>query len=416
MRRGEAEQSGWLRRLLIEPHRHRRVSVPFWGIIAVACVAVAIVTGARPLHALAFVEVRGWLEAWSAGLDVYAIPALRVDYPPNALLILAPLRWLPGDHDVAVYAVLNAIIAVTTAWLLVSVTARLARITLSRAERLPYVLIVLSLAPLRVSIWNGQTSPLVLLLCLLSVRLWNVSATLSGVCLGFAAMKPHVALAFVLPALFARRWRELAASAATVAVLFGAYCLSVNVTPGQVLAEYWMRLIDVYGGADFFQGELDMRPLLIAMSGAYGVGEPLFLSGAIALGLGVLVLTYRARRNLDAEFAVFAAAITVCISVFPFRRHGALLIVPTLLYTLWRGRGRATAPLDQPRWLAALVLALFAIDLPFVAHYTLRAFHPAWVVYAPLAHHVNRLLILMCLVATMLNLWRIPRRRSARYN
>jgi hypothetical protein len=106
----------------------------------------------------------------------------------------------------------------------------------------------------------------------------------------------------------------------------------------------------------------------------------------------------------------------VCISVFPFRRHGALLIVPTLLYTLWRVRGRHDAPLDQPRWLAALVLALFAIDLPFVAHYALRVVQPDWVTYAPLAHHVNRLLILMCLVATMLNLWRVPRRRQARYN
>lgn len=379
-----------------------------WGCLTVVCLASGYYFADNPTGSEAFFTVREWLSAWRSGANVYALN-LFADYPPNALVFLSPLSLFPQENGHMIFAAINVVVCVASSWMLVGLTAGYAGISLTRLERLTYALMLLVMSPSRVAVWNGQTSPLLILFCCLALRLaprWPLTA---GLLMGIGMSKPHVAFGFALLGMFSGMWVMLFSSAATVIAAWCIYSFSVGQSPVAVFFDYTSTLLGLYGGPQFLRAEADVRPFFVDFFGAYTIGEPLFLLTAAVLGALLLWLTWRGRNNNDVGVWVMASALMWCIAVFPFRRYGLMLMAPTMLLMLWR-------PGLSERALTGVALMIFVLvaDVPFLIRHSVLTLGPGWAQhYAPATHYVNRALTAICLTIAFTVLNRVTRTRVA---
>src|SRR6185295_19910064 len=89
----------------------------------------------------------------------------------------------------------------------------------------------------------------------------------SGVSLGLALAKPHIAGPMMLWAIFARRTRLVAAAVTVVAVLFALYCARAHVGPVDVVDGYARILLSFYAGTEALVGRTSLRPWWTAFAG-----------------------------------------------------------------------------------------------------------------------------------------------------
>ena len=384
----------------MRPHRDLRLAIAVWGTLAVVCLVAGLLLGRFGCY----IEVRNWMSFWRSGTNVYG-HNLGVDYPPNALVFLFPLSLFSAQHGQLWFAGLNSVICVATAWVIVSLTSGYAGLRLTRPERLAYVLMLLVWSPTRVAIWAGQTTPFLILCCCLSLRLVQWSPVVAGVLLAVGASKPHVALGFVLMAMFCRMWKMVAVSAVTTIGAIGVYAASVARSPVEIIGQYLSTLFRIYGGPGFFRGDVDLRPFFVDLASNYATGEWLFLSTMMVSGLALLWLIWRARKRIEASVWVLAAGLMWTTAFLPINRYGLLLIAPTVLLTLWRT--------DLTKWaldVVAVAIALIVADLPTLVRHVPLDRAPALLArLAPRAHYIDRLAIAACLMLAFTGLARASR-------
>ncbi len=385
--------------LFVVPHRRVGPAIYFWGLIALVSMSCAL--WVADAHSDAYWEIRQWLEIWrTGGTDIYPLRVLGVDYPPHAIIILWPLLGIPRSVAGDTYAILNVFMCGVSTWLLVSVMSRLMTVSLTRLERTTYVLMLLAWSSVRVSIWSGQTTPLVLLLLCLSLRMADRFPIAAGIVLGLGTLKPHVAMGFLLVFWLQKRFSSLIAATLTIGVLFCAYCASVGRSVPFVLGEYYHLLVGIYGGSLFLRGEVDIRPFFIDVIRDYSVGESLFLATAAVTGALVIWFSWRVRSRENAMALILSTAVLWSLEVFPFRRYGLTLVAPFVLYLLWD-------PHVSRRTLQALGVVVFSIviDVPFLVRHAIE-----WSGWAsgraiePWFHYTNRFAILGFFVAALLRL------------
>ena len=75
---------------------YSRRTLDRWLVVITAIAAAKLTEGILRLYVGDLDKVVGWIRQWVAGVDPYRGPDSRVDYPPEALLILAPLSLLSG--------------------------------------------------------------------------------------------------------------------------------------------------------------------------------------------------------------------------------------------------------------------------------------------------------------------------------
>lgn len=394
-----------VRGLLVRPHHDVRAALLFWGPLAVACLVAGFMVADNPSRSDAYFEVRNWLAMWRLGINVYEVPGLLVDYPPHALVFLSPMMLFPAASGELVFAGFNVLICIATSWTIVSLTAGYAGVSLSRVERLAYVLMLLVWSPTRVGIWNGQTSPLLILCCCLALRLSAWSSIVAGVLMAVGMSKPHLALGFALLATFFRMWKMLAVAAFTTIAAALVYVATVHKGPIEVLQQYIGNLFSVYGGPSFLRAEVDIRPFFTDLIGNYAIAEPLYLLTASILGTMLLYFAWRGRHNIDAGVWVMSSGLMWSIAIFPFRRYGMLLLAPTVLMLLWRPR----VSKHTLTWAGAIIF-LIAADLPFVIrHIGMQFGPPSGASYGPYLHYINRMVTVTCLIASFVTLARLSR-------
>lgn len=391
-----------IRRLLIRPHRDVRLALIVWGTLAAICLASGPLLGRFGCYG----EVRYWLTIWGTGLDVYQLP-LGVDYPPHTLVFFSPLLLFPAHYGATLFAVLNVLVCIAAAWSIVALTSGYAGWSLSRRERLAYVLMLLVWSPTRVGIWAGQTSPAMILCCCLALRLSASQPVLAGLLLGVGASKPHIALGFYLMAVYCRMWTTVAIAVATVSSAVLAYAWSVARSPVEVMAQYISTLFSVYSGPRFYRGEVDLRPLFVDLIGfgEYQIGESLYLATMLVTGVALLWLAWRVRNRFSAAVWVLAAGLTWTTAFLPVNRYGVTLIAPTVLLTLWRP--------NVSRFMLnviAVVIAVIVADLPTLARHGMLSYLPAPIAHlAPHIHYFDRFVIGACLVISFTALVRASR-------
>lgn len=398
---GQRARLSVLERLLVRPHEDTRLALMVWGAFAVAAVIAGILVADDPTRSEGYFTVRHWIEVWRSGANVYEMN-LAVDYPPQALIFLSPLAWFPAVHGEQWFAALNSVLCIAAAWYLVSLTSGYAGVVLTRAERLAYVLMLVASSPTRVCIWNGQTTPLVILACCFALHMATRAPYAAALALAVGLSKPHVAIGFLLFAVFLRLWKLVSLAALTAVSAALVYTATVSRSPWLVFRQYIDTLFGVYGGPKFLRGEIDIRPFFVDLLGDYAIGETAFLATSCALGALLLGLIWRARHNPHAAVWVMAASLMWAMAVFPFRRYGLLLIAPAVLLFLWN-------PGVRRRWLilAGIAIFLIAADLPFLIRHAMIDYgSPLAAAYAPLTHYVNRLIIVACLVTSFTSLAR----------
>jgi hypothetical protein len=252
--------------------------------------------------------------------------------------------------------------------------------------------------------WGGvrtllEFSRVSMTLAFLAIVYADARPVASGVSLGLALAKPHLAGPVMLWALFTRR-RRLAASAATVvAAGFAAYCLRAHVNPCDVVKGYASILLSFYSGTEALVGRTSLRPWWMALAGHQALGETLWGCGALLLLIVPCAIAMR-DRQLSAERAAAAPALFCLWSLLTIYHIGnnLILLLPAFAFLLL---------VDDPasfRWRVGVASAIqIAMMLDVPVHLAPRV--PDRGALFLLVRDFDRVVVLVTFVAVAL-LWR----------
>src|SRR6185295_18158072 len=138
-----------------------------------------------PARAAGLRTMYGWCGRWLAGDGLYTAADAGTDYPPNAIVMLSPLAWLPWPWLVPLWTALGLALAPVLAYLVIR--------GVSPGDR-----VVAAVPMLLFLCWTStrtllQFTALSMALAFLSLRLADAHRLASGVALGLALFKPHIA-------------------------------------------------------------------------------------------------------------------------------------------------------------------------------------------------------------------------------
>lgn len=326
----------------------------FWAIVALANLGIGILLAFDPERAGDFQTVRSWTTRWLFdGADLYTPPDSGTDYPPHAIVVLAPLALLPSKISVPAWAALNLLLAVLAPVL----AARVARRDASAVD--VSCLVVLFLA------WSGtrtllQFTLLVMVLGLSSMAAAERRPAWGGVCLGLAMMKPQIGVPFFLWALLARRWRVVAVCCLTVAIGSLLWCAWAWAPPFRIATRY-LEILGVYYWAEgAFVGVTKLEPLFAA-SLSTGSARTFHVIASLLLLAVVCVEGWWTHREGPARlYPAPAMAAAWSLLTFYHLTYSMVLLLPAAA-ALWLDQEEKTA--RQRRivfWLLQFALVLDA--------------------------------------------------------
>ena len=245
-----------------------------------------------------------WCRAWLLhGQQLYAGPDAATDYPPNGIVLLAPLVLVPKQWLVPVWAAVT--LAITPP--LACIVVRSIRPRIRFADALLPMLLFFCWGGVRTFL---EFSRLCMLLGFLAVLEADSRPVASGVSLGLALAKPHIAGPIMLWALCTRRARVVAVAVTVVVAGFAAYCVRAHASPVAVMIGYGRILVSLYSGADGLVGRTSLRPWWIALAGHQTLGDMLWGIGA---GLLLIVPCRIAMRDANVSDARAAAPALFCL-------------------------------------------------------------------------------------------------------
>ena len=337
-----------------------QVSARTWllAVYAAANLAVGIwLVFTQPSRAEDVWIIYDWCRAWLLhGQQLYAGADARTDYPPNAIVLFAPLALVPRQWVVPAWAALTLVLTAVYAHVVVRSTS--ARVRLAAAV-VPMLLFFC---------WGGvrtllEFSRLSLTLAFLAVLAADSRPVASGVSLGLALAKPHIAGPIMLWALVTRHTRVAAVAVLVVAAGFAVYCLRAHVGPVTVLDDYLRILLFLYSGTDDFVGRTSLRPWWHAVGGGSALGDVLWWAGA---GLLLLVPCAMAMRRTDRpDLRASAVLALFCLwSLLTFYHIGnnlVVLMLPSFVFVLLVD-DPATARLRL--YAVVLIQAAMMLDIP----------------------------------------------------
>jgi hypothetical protein len=354
--------AGWFAEA-IDPRRAPRRASLRWGALAAVCLAGAVWLAVQPGRSADYWDVRRWIDAGL--IRPYDAPALDVDYPPHALVILAPLAWLPAAAAPLLLALANTLLSAGMAWLLVRVTADLAAVTLSRAETTALAAMILTWGPVRCAIWMGQSTPVAMVLLLGAVWLARRRPLLAGVCLALGSYKLNIAAGIGLALTLLGPPVVLGIGVVCVAGLTFAIAPVLGYTPLSVTGAYLARLRADHAGADFSPGSTSARTVLHALVPTHAAADVVFAGFAIASLAALIVLARRAPRTPRTFGIVFAASLLWALQSLYHERYNLVLLAPTVLILMWPEM-RLVRRERSRRVLIGALLIFLVMDVPLV--------------------------------------------------
>jgi hypothetical protein len=277
-----------------------------------------------------FMLLLQWSGEWLRGSDPYARPHSLVDYPPTALVTLAPLAALALPQAIAIWTGLH-----------VALTAAMGALALRLAplgrDAFLFGALVVALAPFRTVLQFSLAS---FVPAIAGVVLADRHPRLAGVAIGISLFKPHIGGPALLWAMAARRWQVVRAALAVPAALFVVYLARARRGPLETIADWLQALVRTQNRGDLVAGETGLRQLFewgpVPRTGAQAIV-------AVVLGLGLVVIWRRRGRDFDLRF--FAAACLLSLLAFRHLSYNLLLVIPALAFALTRAgaAGRAIA-------------------------------------------------------------------------
>ena len=247
-----------------------------WGL---ACVSLefGVWRSVQPDALVDFDRVVEWTRILADGASPYTL-AQETDYPPWALLTLAPLLLVPASLQSSIWIGLNLLLAVVVARTLVR--------TLDAPRDTQRLLLGVLLAASCFRVL-GQFSLLSFACAIVGAR--HPSVLTGGVLLGLGLMKPQVGGAIWLAHLLMGDWRRVAIAAAVPAALTLGAAAAGGIGPVQLLIDFARVLEAVHGGAERFTGHTELEgwlapwfPAVTTVAGAAVIGLVLITPAVVA--------------------------------------------------------------------------------------------------------------------------------------
>ena len=364
--------------------RAARLGIVLTAIAACVNIAIGVALAWRdPARASDLWTMYDWTRGWiAANLHHYTGGHDAVDNPPNAIVVLSPLGLLPQRLVLPVWIVLGVALAVAVPYLAI-------RCALPRGR-------LMALPLLLVCCWTStrtllQFTTLSLALAFASALIADSRWLASGVLLGLALFKPHVAGPFALWALVSGRLRTVAVAMAIAVGGIGIYAVHAGENPIDTIRGYPRSLAVLYTGEDALTGRTSVREPIAAAIRDPRAADAVWIAAAIGL-LGCA--TWLARRDphrpLDDGGIAIPALFCLCsLAAIYHNVNNLILMLPAFLF-LWFVNGEQAG---SRRWLQiACLQAVLMLDVPT------RLAGVVWrgAVAVLLVEHFDRLLVLAC--------------------
>lgn len=333
-----------------------------------------------------------WSSTLLSGVSPYSGDS-ETDYPPWALVTIAPLTVLPTAMVPAVWVTANLLLAVALCLALVRASNEPPEVQLG------LLALLLAASCFRVL---GQFSILSFTLAFLGAR--HPSAIMGGLWMGIGLMKPQVAGVLLLAHAAMGDWRRVMTAATVPVVLTLVASGMLGVPPVQLLSDFVRVLESVHGGSDLFTGHTELEgwlapwiPGVTTVAGAVSLGVVLLIPVAVA------AWRHQHAWSLNRTLELYALCGVVSLLATRHLSYDFLLALPVLV--VWRSAPLATRVLGQPwrtAWIAAAVLLVG--QLP---GWWRRVFEPmGWPDAFGVITELDRLL---CIVLFGLLSWRLMR-------
>jgi hypothetical protein len=377
----------------VEPSRF---TLAGWTAFALLNIVAGLVVSTQPDRLTDFESIARWARAWLVdGTNVYtAYSDQFVDYPPNAIALLAPLGLLPSEVATPAWALLNVV--------LVCVAPYLA----ARSVRPDDPFRVIALPIVMFLCWGGvrtlmQFTVAPLAMSMAALLLAERRPTAGGVWLGLAMMKPQVAAPVLLWSVFARRWRACSSAVLVAAGLVAAYCVRAGVGDvWETIARYLGNLAAYHAGDAILLGASEVRPLV-----RQWIGDSSAVDGVVAgLGAGMLAvvcgLGFRegGRRPVVLYAAPALAACCVLLTVYHLT-YGFVILLPGLMVL---ALAESPSPILQRNLFWILQLGMM-FDVPGIGRRAGLSGTPA---YDIVLVHADRVLMAVLAVGFAVLSWR----------
>jgi len=305
-----------------------------------------------------------WCGRWLVGGEgLYTAPDAVADYPPNAIVMLSPLALLPWAWLVPLWTAFGLALAPALAYLVIRCVSRGGR-------SVPAVPLLLFLC------WTStrtllQFSALSMTLAFLSLRLVDSHRLASGVALGLALFKPHIAGPIALWVVVTGRARVAIVAAAVVLVGWTAYDARIGANPHTTLDGYRHVLGRLHAGPDGLLGRTGLRGWTRILTADPRAADAWWIAVSALLLAGAWWLARRdPRRPLEAGgLAVTSLFCSWSLLAFYHNTNNLIMMLPTFVF-VWFLDDRSARSVSEkcehaPSWVPIVLLqAALMFDVP----------------------------------------------------
>ena len=370
-----------------------RRALRFWASLAALNLAAGVFVSSQPDRLTDLETIQRWARGWLVdGKNIYQPLDSFVDYPPNAIVLLSPLGLLSLDVAHPIWIMLNVAMAILAPYL----AARFFR------PHDPFRVILLPI--LMFLCWGGvrtlsQFTLVALTFSMAAMVLADRTRFGSGMWLGFALMKPQVALPVFLWSIFTRRWIVAVTALATAAALFAVFCLRSSSHSLYLVVRYFGTLTMLHMGEAILAGLSEFRPLIAQLVG--DLPDTDAVAGAIALGLLAALCVAGLQEGADRRRVLYAAPPLVacwCLLTFYHLTYGFVILLPVMML-LSLHDGESSRLRKALFWLLQLGMMF---DIPGLSR---RAGLGHTALYTNVFLHADRALMLTLFVGLVVLAW-----------
>jgi Glycosyltransferase family 87 len=337
------------------------VRIGFALLAVAACVNVAagVTLALRDPHRASDLWVMyDWCRAWLiGGGSLYAGADASTDYPPIAIVLLAPLALVPREWVVPLWTVGAVALTPVLPWLVLRCASRDDREPLALTA--PALLYLCWAAPRTLLQFSLHS----MTLACVALLIVDARPLAGGVALGLALFKPHIAGPIALWMLVTGRFRPLMAAAAVVLLGGAVYDARIGESPVTTAAGWWHVIGSEYAGPDGLVGHTSIRAWAHIAAADPAVADAIWMTVSILLLAVLCAIAMRDRSRALDEGGLAVPAVFCLWSLLAIYHNGnnMMLMLPAFAF-LWFRVDRQASP---SCWIPMLVLqAALSFDVP----------------------------------------------------
>lgn len=292
-------------------------------IAAAVSLGVGVTRGLMPT--MDFTRVMQWVQELLAGRSPYR-PDWLADYPPWAILTLAPLGSLPDSWQLPVWVAINVGLACWLAWAISRDT--------SKGGSGDGLVIALLLCASCFRVLN-QFSLISMALAWAGVR--QRSPWIGGVLLGVSLMKPQVGGVFLVAHLLMGDWRRVSIAMAVPVGMTAVVTWMLGLSPVELLQQAAQQLVVAQGSVMSPAGHTELRAWVMAF---WPEARSLWFAAVVGvlLGLPAFRRVWRegAKSDMATRMALYGFLGAVSLLSVRHLSYDFVLLLPLL--ASWRDR------------------------------------------------------------------------------